>query len=106
MDKKQVWEDFKAIIYYFATEPPKQIYYEIRDIWHAITNKRVWVYAWGIMFIVFAFIGNRSLMMFSLVMFIGFFIVQHIQERRWKGIARERWYKKQGITKFKKPKQE
>ena len=104
MTKKQLWEDVKAILYYFVTEPPKQIYVEVQDIWHSLTNKRVWVYAWFGMFIVFAFIGNRAMMLFSLVMFFGFFVVQHIQERRWKGLARKRWDKKHGIKRYKKPK--
>ena len=104
MKLKPLWQDIKDIVIYLVTEPFIVIFSELKDIWKAIRNKRVWIYAFGALFILFAFLENKQLMAFTLIMFFLTFVIQHVQERKWKEKARERWYKKKGMKKFKKKK--
>ena len=102
MKLKALWDDFKAIIYYFITEPFIQIGGEIKSIWEELTNKKIWFYAWTVVFIISAFLKLRELMIVSLVMAISFFVIYHIQTGRWKERKRQRSYEEKGLKKFKK----
>jgi len=99
-----IMTDLKNFLVYFFTEPLKQLWLELVDIWCVVTEKRAWIYTWFVMFLVFAFIKNQPMMIFSLIMFLAFFVVYQWQKPDWRGQARERWFKKQGLERYKKPK--
>lgn len=101
MKLKVLLNDIKDIIVYFATEPFIQFRAEAKDVWNTVTNKRMWFFVWATIFIVSSFFYIWRLMIISLVMSISFFVIYHIQTGKWKERAREKWYKKQGLKKFK-----
>ncbi len=102
MSLKPFFDDIKQFVIYLATEPFRQVSMELKDIWNVLTSKSAWFLAWSGLFIISAFLNVRNLMIFSLVMCIFFFIIYQWQKRDWKAQAREEWYKKQGLVKFKK----
>jgi len=102
MSLKPFFEDVKVFVIYLVTEPFRQLGMELKDIWGVLTTKRAWVFAWFGLFIISALLKSEQLMIFSLVMSFTFFLIYQWQKREWKGQARDTWFKKQGLVRFKK----
>ena len=100
---KVLLSDLKDFVWYLVTEPWLQLYVEVREasstiakkstftsIWDSLTSKKSWVIAWFVLFIIFAWVGIRELMMLSFAMFVVFYLVWLWQLGEWKYRARQR----------------
>jgi len=96
MTLKSFIKDLKDFSVYILTEPFLNLGLFIKDFWKTLVNKRTMMYLWAILFVIFSFINNKNMMIFSMLLYFTFFILFHWSAGEFRARARQRWKKKIG----------
>ena len=80
----------RAFLKYLVTEPFIQVFTELKDIWIALSNKRLWVLMWLAFFVVSALSKRYNLSLVFFVLFIFFLITYLWEDKRDEYIYTER----------------
>lgn len=87
-----------AFLRYLFTEPFIQIFGEIRDIWDALKNKKMWVLVWFLLFFILGYAKQYVWASICFVLFFFFLVIylweRHITSGDYKFRERERIKKK------------